>query len=113
MQEYKKFQFLIGIINQILTELLETEIPVFQFLIGIINPSDGLALLRLCLVSIPHRYYKSSVTLHKCIDVCMFQFLIGIINRKPASEFIGPNLEFQFLIGIINLTMRMIIRTSW
>ena len=59
MQEYKKFQFLIGIINQILTELLETEIPVFQFLIGIINPSDGLALLRLCLVSIPHRYYKS------------------------------------------------------
>ena len=43
----------------------------------------------------------------------MFQFLIGIINRKPASEFIGPNLEFQFLIGIINLTMRMIIRTSW
>ena len=76
----------------------------FQFLIGIINPLlSTVSLSRISPVSIPYRYYKSLVHLLVCYGSIWFQFLIGIINLFQTS--FSPYIQdkFQFLIGIINL----------
>ena len=52
-------------------------------------------------VSIPHRYYKSETVNLTLRGGTKFQFLIGIINLGE-SEVNGNIHEFQFLIGIIN-----------
>ena len=76
----KMFQFLIGIINLVFWINSAFPSAEFQFLIGIINlqcpkwagDSDR--------VSIPHRYYKSSLIRSTSSGYGLFQFLIGIIN---------------------------------
>ena len=54
-----EFQFLIGIINQNLVETTDAIVIWFQFLIGIINPIKNQKCGFRGGVSIPHRYYKS------------------------------------------------------
>ena len=79
--EYRKFQFLIGIINPNGTVKVVIVDSKFQFLIGIINP---------------YRVFKNG---HYKI---LFQFLIGIINPFISISKPPNFLMFQFLIGIIN-----------
>ena len=78
---YKKFQFLIGIINPCLVlvchvSLIPVSIPHRYYKSIPVYDSFN----NINLVSIPHRYYKSLLNLISTLLSTVFQFLIGIIN---------------------------------
>ena len=97
-----EFQFLIGTLKTILTDLANTLEAKFQFLIGTLK-THLLAPLAFShrKVSIPHRYAKNPSHHFTFLQYMRFQFLIGTLKTGREAGILVHQIQFQFLIGTL------------